>query len=204
MVMDNSIFLKLLLVSFFILAFFGGSFAQSDNENFGSLDAGTIDSQYDYIWKSSNKYQDHKVVRAFKLNKFRDNVIDSLKALEQEIISLNISIVSKNSSNRGLNTTIDTLNTQLFQAISEKESFSILGTSTSKSIFKSLFWTITFVLGFLLIFSFFRLKSKTAIAKEARVNFSMLEHEFEDFKKRSREKEQVLARQLQNEINKNL
>ena len=202
--MDNSIFLKLLLVSFFILAFFGGSFAQSDNENSGSLDAGTIDSQYDYIWKSSNKYQDHKVVRAFKLNKFRDNVIDSLKALEQEIISLNISIVSKNSSNRGLNTTIDTLNTQLFQAISEKESFSILGTSTSKSIFRSLFWTITFVLGFLLIFSFFRLKSKTAIAKEARVNFSMLEHEFEDFKKRSREKEQVLARQLQNEINKSL
>ena len=202
--MDNSIFLKLLLVSFFILAFFGGSFAQSDNENSGSLDAGTIESQYDYIWKSSNKYQDHKVVRAFKLNKFRDNVIDSLKALEQEIISLNISIVSKNSSNRGLNTTIDTLNTQLFQAISEKESFSILGTSTSKSIFKSLFWTITFVLGFLLIVSFFRLKSKTAIAKEARVNFSMLEHEFEDFKKRSREKEQVLARQLQNEINKNL
>ena len=204
MVMDNSIFLKLLVVSFFTLAFFGGSLAQSDNENSGSLDAGTIDSQYDYIWKSSNKYQDHKVVRAFKLNKFRDNVIDSLKALEQEIISLNISIVSKNSSNRGLNTTIDTLNTQLFQAISEKESFSILGTSTSKSIFKSLFWTITFVLGFLLIFSFFRLKSKTAIAKEARVNFSMLEHEFEDFKKRSREKEQVLARQLQNEINKNL
>ena len=202
--MDNSIFLKLLLVSFFILAFFGGSFAQSDNENSGSLDAGTIESQYDYIWKSSNKYQDHKVVRAFKLNKFRDNVIDSLKALEQEIISINISIVSKNSSNRGLNTTIDTLNTQLFQAISEKESFSILGTSTSKSIFKSLFWTITFVLGFLLIFSFFRLKSKTAIAKEARVNFSVLEHEFEDFKKRSREKEQVLARQLQNEINKNL
>lgn len=202
--MDNSIFLKLLLVSFFILAFFGGSFAQSDNENSGSLDAGTIDSQYDYIWKSSNKYQDHKVVRAFKLNKFRDNVIDSLKALEQEIISLNSSIVSKTSSNRVLNTTIDTLNTQLFQAISEKESFSILGTSTSKSIFKSLFWTITFVLGFLLIFSFFRLKSKTAIAKEARVNFSMLEHEFEDFKKRSREKEQVLARQLQNEINKSL
>ena len=202
--MDNSIFLKLLVVSFFTLAFFGGSLAQSDNENSGSLDAGTIESLYDYIWKSSNKYQDHKVVRAFKLNKFRDNVIDSLKALEQEIISLNISIVSKNSSNRGLNTTIDTLNTQLFQAISEKESFSILGTSTSKSIFKSLFWTITFVLGFLLIFSFFRLKSKTAIAKEARVNFSMLEHEFEDFKKRSREKEQVLARQLQNEINKNL
>lgn len=202
--MDNSIFLKLLLVSFFILAFFGGSFAQSDNENSGSLDAGTIDSQYDYIWKSSNKYQDHKVVRAFKLNKFRDNVIDSLKALEQEIISLNSSIVSKTSSNRVLNTTIDTLNTQLFQAISEKESFSILGTSTSKSIFRSLFWTITFVLGFLILFSFFRLKSKTAIAKEARVNFSMLEHEFEDFKKRSREKEQVLARQLQNEINKSL
>ena len=202
--MDNSIFLKLLLVSFFILAFFGGSFAQSDNENSGSLDAGTIDSQYDYIWKSSNKYQDHKVVRAFKLNKFRDNVIDSLKALEQEIISLNSSIVSKTSSNRGLNTIIDTLKTQLFQAISEKESVSILGTSTSKSIFKSIFWTITFVLGFLLIFSFFRLKSKTAIAKEARVNFSMLEHEFEDFKKRSREKEQVLARQLQNEINKSL
>ncbi|HCY45829.1 MAG TPA: hypothetical protein DHU89_04040 [Flavobacteriales bacterium] len=204
MVMDNSIFLKLIVVSFFTLAFFGDSFAQSDNENTGSLDAGTIDSQYDYIWKSSNKYQDHKVVRAFKLNKFRDNVIDSLNALQLEIISLNSRIVSKNSSNRGLNTTIDTLNTQLIQAISEKESFSILGTSTSKPVFKSLFWTITFLLGFLLIFSFFRLKSKTSIAKEARSNFSMLEHEFEDFKKRSREKEQVLARQLQNEINKSL
>lgn len=202
--MDNNIFLKLIVVSFFTLAFFGGSFAQSDNENTGSLDAGTIESQYDYIWKSSNKYQDHRVIKAFKLNRFRDNVIDSLNALQLEIISLNSSIVSNNYSNRGLNTTIDTLNTQLFQAISEKESFSILGASTSKSVFKSLFWTFTFVLGFLLIFSFFRLKSKTAIAKEARGNFSMLEHEFEDFKKRSREKEQVLARQLQNEINKSL
>ena len=202
--MYNSIFLKLLVVSFLTLAFLGGSLAQSLNENNGSLDAGTIDSQYDYIWKSSNKYQDHKIVRAFKLNKFRDNVIDSLKALQLEIISLKSRIVSNNSSNRELSTTIDTLNTQLFQAISEKDSFQISGTSTSKSAFKSFFWAITCLLTFLLIFSFFRLKSKTIIAKETRSNFSMLEHEFEDFKKRSREKEQILARQLQDEINKSI
>jgi len=204
MVMDYSHFLKLLLVSLYTLFTFSHAFTQSNNEKKGSLNSGTINSQYDYIWESSNKYQDHKVVRAFKLNKFRDNVTDSLKALHQEIIGLNNSINSKNITNSGLSTTIDTLNTQLTQAISEKDSFRILGTSTSKSAFKSLFWTITSVLAFLLIFSFFRLKSKTTIAKEARSNFSMLEHEFEDFKKRSREKEQILARQLQDEINKSM
>lgn len=170
----------------------------------GSLDEGTIESQYDYLWESSNRYQDHRVVKSIKLNKFKNNVLDSLNALHITINELNTAILSSNSNAADLTQTIDSLNSNLSEAIIEKDNFSILGTSTSKSSFKSLFWLITIGLSVLLLFIFFRLKSKISIAKEARRNFNLLEEEFEDFKKRAREKEQVLARQLQDEINKGL
>ena len=117
---------------------------------------------------------------------------------------MNSNLSKGNSNQSNLNNRIDSLNTQLSGAIAEKDSFGILGVQTSKPAFKSIFWIITGILTFLVIFSFFRLKSKTAISKESRSNFSMLENEFEDFKKRSREKEQILARQLQDEINKSM
>ncbi len=204
--MNNTVKLFFIaLSSIFALTISVEGFSQgSNNSDEGSLESGTISSQYNYLWESSNRYQDHRVVKAFKLNKFKDNVLDSLKALQLNIRELNSQVTSKNSDNSELGTTIETLNYQLTAAIDEKDKFSILGTTTSKSSFKSIFWVITLGLSALLLFIFFRLKSKVAVAKETRRNFTLLEEEYEDFKKRSREKEQVLARQLQDEINKGL
>lgn len=185
-----------------VLLFITSLNLQAQDET-GSLDGGTISSQYDYMWESSNRYQDHRVVKAFKLNKFRDNVLDSLNSANEKISSLETNLAKENATVSNLTAQIETLNENIGTLNDEKESFSILGMSMSKSSFKTIFWALVSFLVFLVAISFLRLKSKTAIAKEARSNFNLLEGEFEDFKKRAREKEQVLARQLQDEINKN-
>jgi hypothetical protein len=48
----------------------------------------------------------------------------------------------------------------------------------------------------------FRYKSAKTIANESLRSFEKLEEDFEDFKRKSLEKEQKLGRQLQDEINK--
>ncbi|MFK7755716.1 MAG: hypothetical protein AB8B53_02165 [Flavobacteriales bacterium] len=189
-----------LLVVFLFSAFI--TFGQE--EETGSLSSGTIESQYDYMWESSNRYQDHRVIKNSKLAKFKSNVLDSLTTLEQSINGLEKTITSQSAEAKKKQSEIDSLQISLTNAEGEKENFSILGTDMSKSSFKSLFWIITSVLAFLTIFSFVRMKSKMSTAKDAKYNFTQLEGEFEDYKKKSREKEQVLARQLQDEINKNL
>jgi len=199
----RSSFLLFFLV--FVIACLNSSMSFSQDEtDTGSLSSGTIESQYDYMWESSNRYQDHRVIKTSKLAKFKSNVLDSLNELQSSIKKLDNTITNLTADAKLKEKTIDSLVVKNEISESEKENFSILGTDMSKSSFKSLFWIITSVLAFLTIFCFVRMKSKMSTAKEAKYNFTQLEGEFEDYKKKSREKEQVLARQLQDEINKSL
>jgi len=169
-----------------------------------SLNEGTIQSQYDYIWNSSNNYQTNKVVKMSKLNKFNSNVKDSLNAAYQRIDSLRVTNQAKADQINGITKENTVLNDSLKTVETAADSLNFLGMPTSKSSFKFLFFLVTGVLLAISIFSVFRMRAKSSQASADKANFSMLELELEEFKKKSREKEQVLARQLQDEINKRL
>ncbi len=63
--------------------------AQNSTVTPGSLDAGSIESQYDFLVKKSNNYQQYKVVRKDFLTKFYKNIADSLATNNKEISDLN-------------------------------------------------------------------------------------------------------------------
>ncbi len=191
-----------------LLVLLTGSFsiqAQSGNDEL-SLDAGTIESQFEYVTSKSGNYnaegRRYEVVRAIWLDKLRGNVLDSLQVGRTEAAALSGTITSQQS-------TIDNLNTQLaettgnLEAVTEeKDSMNFFGALISKASYNLILWSIIIVLSLLLLFFIFKFNRSNILTQEAKTKLSDLESEYEDHRRRALEREQRISRQLQDEINK--
>ncbi|WP_235295776.1 hypothetical protein [Portibacter marinus] len=190
---------------FYALAFLWVSVltGQGSNENTGSLNDGTIDSQYDYLLDKSNNYQQYKVVRKDFLNKFYGNVADTLESNNNEIANLNRTIIMQEESVDSMKSKVETLQSDLAQVNKEKDSFSLFGILLNKSTYNTMMWSL--ILGLLgaLIFYIFRFNRSHAVTAKAKENLSKTKSEFDAYRKKTLEKEQVLMRKLQDELNKN-
>lgn len=196
--------MKRFLLSIFVLCFTFYSNAQNPANKADLNSAGTIQDQYDYLWNESGKYQTNKVVKMSLLNQFNSNVQDSLEAGYALVSGSSSELKAKQEEFKALGLKKDSLDLALEEAKTDRDAFEFLGIKTSKASFRVLFFVISgFLLG-LALFSLFRMRSKSGQASDDKSRYETLELEFENFKKRSREKEQVLARQLQDEINKRL
>ena len=76
------------LVAFTFVAFISlSSFAQTESsqEPKPSLDGGTLESQFDYLYRRSSSYQEYKVVKKTSYQKIKGNVLDSLRSIKKEL-----------------------------------------------------------------------------------------------------------------------
>ena len=107
------------LVSLTVLSvlIFGSTSVHAQDDESGSLSSGTIESQYDFMWESSNRYQDHRVIKTAKLSKFKSNVLDSLSTLQTTIDGLENTIKNQNSRFSGKQSEIDSLAFSLESAV---------------------------------------------------------------------------------------
>ncbi len=58
---------------------------QTSQEPKPSLDGGTLESQFDYLYRRSSSYQEYKVVKKTSYQKIKANVLDSLKSIKKEL-----------------------------------------------------------------------------------------------------------------------
>lgn len=72
----------------------------------------------------------------------------------------------------------------------------------SKTGYNSILWTIIAALTALLAFFISKFKRSNAITIEAKKNKAEIEKEYDEHKQRSLEREQLLRRELQDELNK--
>lgn len=189
-----------------VLCFSIFSFAQTQNtpqKETLSLDKGNIESQFDYIIKKSNKFQDYKVVKKAWIEKLKRNVSDSLTAVEQLLDKEIATVASQKEEIATLKDTINTVNANVTNLTEEKDNISLLGIGFSKPTYKLLMWSIIGVLTALLFLFIFRFNSSNKITREVKAKLAETEHEFEEHRKRALEREQKVMRKLQDEINKN-
>src|SRR5690606_15281499 len=88
-------------VFFALTMIFLGAQAQENTappEQQGSLESGTIESQFDYLNSVSNNYQEYKVVRKAHLDRIQANVTDSLRVFKDQIDTKNNQLIEQNSS----------------------------------------------------------------------------------------------------------
>lgn len=171
-----------------------------------SLDKGTIDTQFEYIYQKSGNYRAdgkrYEVVRTVSLDKLRGNVLDSLIASSKKAAELNATISGHEATISALNKKLEETTNTLAAVTEEKDSMSFLGILVSKGTYNAILWTI--IGGLLLFFLLFvyKFRRSNTLTQEAKTALSELETEYEDHRRRALEREQKISRQLQDEINK--
>src|SRR5690554_3561550 len=158
---------------------------------------GTIEEQFDVLIKNSFPYESFKNIRD-NLPRFRKNTLDSLNALQNQIIEQETTTESQKA-------TIDSLQISLSsmkETISQRDNISFLGMSIEKGTYNIIVWSIIIVLSLLLFFFIQRYKSNFQIAKESKNAADEIREEFDQHRKKAMEREQKLKRDLQDELNK--
>ncbi len=199
------------LISFLPLLFISITVLAQDNENQetkASLNSGTIESQFEYLYKKSPKWTDPRTgqqYRTIKINNlflFRNNVYDSLKQASQKFtISQSTIDIQKNRID-SLKVQLGTTSDSLTAVTKEKDSINLFGMQLSKTGYNSILWTIIAALTALLAFFISKFKRSNAITIEANKNKAEIEKEYDEHKQRTLEREQLLRRELQDELNK--
>ena len=167
-----------------------------------ALQKETIKNQFNTLIEQSPSYKDFKNIRLYNLNRFKANVLDTIKVLEGKYTKATTIIASQLDEIKTLNENIAGVNKDLSNVTQEKDSISVFGIKTTKSTYNTTLWSI--ILGLLLatIIFLFKFRSSNIQTKEAKARFKEIEDEFDIHRKKSLEREQVLRRKLQDEINK--
>lgn len=184
---------------------FNLQFAQEAQQDL-SLDRGTIDSQFEFVYKKSGNYRAdgkrYEVVRIISLDKLRKNVLDTLTASYKNAAELQTTITGHESTISSLNKKLEETTNNLGAVTEEKDSMSFLGIMVSKVTYNSILWSIIAGLLGLTLFFMYKFRRSNILTQEAKSNLSELETEYEDHRRRALEREQKISRQLQDEINK--
>tara|TARA_R110002049_G_scaffold50271_3_gene142724 strand:- start:8208 stop:8828 length:621 start_codon:yes stop_codon:yes gene_type:complete len=200
--------LKLLPI-FIALLVWNIQFAQEGDtkeEDALSLDGGTIDSQFEYVFKKGGNWGaagvKYEIVKITYLNKLRENVLDTLSAYGNTKVSLKNTIKENEATITDLNQKLDLTTKNLTTVTEEKDSMSFLGIQVSKITYNLMLWSIIGGLVVLLLLFIYKFRKSNVLTQEAKTNLSELEVEFEDHRRRSLEREQKVSRQLMDELNK--
>ena len=199
--------MKILKISFyFILALFlcsayGQQSGDTDSETLSLYD-GTIDNQFEYVIRRSNRYQEYKVVKTDWLYTLKAHTMDSLQALETRLDSTLTVIESQNKTIGGLQSELDTTKSDLAQTNEEKDNISLLGIPMSKGLYKIVMWSIVAGLLVLLVAFIIKFKNSNAVTRATKKALQEMDEEFEEHRRTALEREQKVRRQLQDEINK--
>lgn len=179
---------------------------QQDEAEQLSLDEGTIDSQFEYLYKRSGNYnaegKRYEVVRLINLNKLRQNVIDTINEANKTKAELKATISTHETSITALNKQLEDTKSNLSAVTDEKDSISLLGAMVSKSTYNFILWTVIAALLLLLFLFIYKFRNSNYLTQEAKTKLSDLEIEYENHRRRALEREQKISRQLQDEINK--
>lgn len=196
--------LKRVLLAF---ALIGAAFSRGqETPDEPSLDAGTIESQFEYLYTKSGNYNaegvSYEVVRRIYLDKIKGNILDSLSAYGTREGELKATIDRQLGTIEDLNGKLENTTKQLEEVTGEKDSMSFFGAQVSKTTYNLVLWTIIVVLGLFLLLFVYKFNRSNILTHEAKVKLGDLEAEYEEHRRKALEREQRISRQLQDEINK--
>ncbi|MGB5237389.1 MAG: tRNA (guanine-N1)-methyltransferase [Flavobacteriaceae bacterium] len=179
---------------------------QQQEESQLSLDGGSIDSQFEYLFKRSGNYnadgKRYEVVRQINLNKIRKNVLDTINEANKKAAELKSTIATNEASISELKSQLENTKNNLSSVTEEKDSISLLGAMVSKSTYNFILWTVIAGLLLLLLLFVYKFRNSNFLTQEAKTKLADLEIEYENHRRRALEREQKISRQLQDEINK--
>ena len=111
-----------------------------------------------------------------------------MDSLNQDIVTLKSNLSNTKSS---LDSTID-----------EKDNMALFGIPMSKTNYSTIMWSVIGVLLALLLLFIYKFRNSNSVTRASQKSLSDIEEEFEEHRRTALEREQIVRRQLQDELNK--
>jgi septal ring factor EnvC (AmiA/AmiB activator) len=189
------------LISLILVLFLGFHALAQETTETGSLNEGTITSQFDYLNRISNNYQEYKVVKKTNLEKIRSNVLDSLNVFKNQLVTVNQELSTRQSKIGELEKQVSETNKQLEIAEAARDNFEFLGMAIHKSAYVTMMWTIVGILTAAFLFFLFRYSQSHRVISRAKKDLAETIEEFEQHRKNTLERERKLKRELVDAMN---
>jgi len=193
----NYLILSIALLSLTTNIIAQGNIAQPE------LESGSIESQFDYIIDKSSSFKEFQLIRRSSILKVKDNALDSIKRIRKELITTQKAIPPLQANITTLENELQTLKNEVVLVAEEKDSISLFGKNINKKSYNTIVWSLIVALLVLLVLFVLKFKGSSSVTNNTKKEFDKMQHEFEDFRKKSLKKEQEIMRKLQDEINKN-
>jgi hypothetical protein len=162
----------------------------------------TLQNRFDLMKTTSQTFQDYKVVKEVVLDGVWKISQDSVTRLKGALVTQRASIVQLEKSLSDERSLIEKVRASQQGLEYDSTHISIFGVSFGKTLFVSGVFIVLLGLLGLLGGLFGKLKLISSEAKETRDLLNFSTHEFEEYKKKSLEKQAKLSRELQTERNR--
>jgi hypothetical protein len=189
--------MKLFITSILFILTINFSFSQEE-----ITEPKTIEGQFDKIFRISTTYQIYKVIDIEQYKLLKGNVLDSLKKSKKSLVEVENLLDSERENIAYLNESLTKTKLELDSALLNENSISLFGIPLNKITYSLILWIIIIGLASGLGFFVFKFFNSNILTKQAQENLITVEEDFEEYRKKSLEREQKLRRQLQDEINK--
>lgn len=165
--------------------------------------ADSIDNQFEEILKTSNNFQDYKVIKLYKVTDLRNATIKEINELSEKIDNLNEKNEKQTLELSKLENQLSETNAKLEKSEKTKDEFTWLGMQINKTSYQSVMYGIIVILVLILLFFIFKYKKNMSETSEAKKNLNQLQREFDEYRQKALETQQKLGRQLQDEKMRN-
>lgn len=184
------------LFAFLIFSVTTISLAQDSTINQNSLSSGTLSSQFDYIYRVSNGFQEYEVVKKSNLEQLKANVLDSVRTLSEQTSELKVQMKSLNDSVDLVKNLIAAETEAKNLAIADRDNFVFLGMGIQKSVYSSIMWALVVILSGALAFFAVQYFRSFGRIKKAEQDFLEVQEELETHRKKTLDRERKLKREL--------
>ena len=166
------------------------------------LNEGTLQEQQDYIQEKTRIYQDFRAIREDIFQKIKRNSLDSLAAAKSDILELENQLRKYGIQIDSLQSELRTTNSNLDEAIKNRDRMSFIGIPVNKALYNSIMWIVIVGLLVLTVVLFLTAKRNITTTIRTKKDLEEIREEFETYRKESRERQEQLVVKHHNELRK--
>ncbi len=193
--------MRLTIITFILFAFFQGLSAQEDKST--PLDSDNLESQFQYIIKKTESFQQYQVVKRTLLHQLKKNTLDSIQSLKTKQNDLIKQVKDLKSELSTFEASIKETQEKFDTATNEKDSLKLFGMLITKSTYYLIMLIIILGLIGALAVVFVLFQRSNAITTKTKDILVNVQEEFEKHRKWALEKEKKLSRELLKEQQRN-
>jgi hypothetical protein len=161
---------------------------------------GDLNSQFDYLLKTSTSYNNYKIVLKDTYLRIQKNVQDSVFNYKNQSVLLKNEVKQLETSNAQLQERAARLQKELDVTKAEKDSITIMGMPLQKNLYNLILIASLLILFSATLFFIYKYRNSNRLTLAADKSLSETQLEFSSFQKNALKRQQELNRKLQDEI----